>query len=60
MTFQLVTTHAFQVGDYSIATGNGSWDNAHIFDPFSKSERLGGEPSTLVQCAQRTGGSLDG
>ncbi len=46
--------------DCSIAIGNGSWDNAHTFDPFSMGERLGREPSTLVQRVQHTGGSLDG
>ncbi len=34
--------------DYSIATKNGSWDNAHTFDLSSRGERLGGKPSTLV------------
>ncbi len=47
-------------GDYLITAGNGSWDNAHTFDPSSKGKRLGAEPSTLVQCTQRTGGSSDG
>ncbi len=47
-------------GDYSIATGNGSWDNSHTFDPFSRGERLGEEPSTLVQDTQHTSGSSDG
>jgi hypothetical protein len=35
-------------GDYSTTIRNGSWDNAHTFDPCSKGERLGGEPNTLV------------
>jgi hypothetical protein len=46
--------------DCSTAVGNSSWDNAHTFDPSSKGERLGIEPSALVQHAQRTGGSLSG
>jgi hypothetical protein len=46
--------------DYSIATRNGSWDNAHTSNSSNMGERLGGEPSTLVQRAQRMGGSLDG
>jgi hypothetical protein len=46
--------------DYSTAAGNGSWDNAHTFDPSSKGKRLGREPSTLVQRAQRMGGSSGG
>jgi hypothetical protein len=46
--------------DCSIAAGNSSLDNAHTSDPSSKGERLGGEPSTLVQHAQSTGGSSDG
>jgi hypothetical protein len=46
--------------DYSITIRNGSWDNAHTSDPSSRSERLGKEPSTLVQLAQCTGGSSDG
>jgi hypothetical protein len=45
--------------DCSTAVGNDSWDNAHTSDPFSKGERMGREPSTLVQRAQRTGGSSD-
>jgi hypothetical protein len=44
----------------STAAGNGSQDNAHISNPSSTGERLGREPSTLVQCAQPMGGSLDG
>jgi hypothetical protein len=47
-------------GDCSTAIGNGSWNNAHTSDPSNKGERLGGEPSTLVQCALRTCGSSDG
>jgi hypothetical protein len=47
-------------GDCSTVVGNGSWDNTHKSDPFNKGERLGGEPNTLVQCAQRTGGSSYG
>jgi len=46
--------------DCSITVRNGSWDNAHTFDPSSRGKRLGGKPSTLVQHAQRTSGSLDG
>jgi hypothetical protein len=45
-------------GDYSIATKNGSWDNAHTSDLSSRGKRLGGEPSTLVQHAQRMGGNF--
>jgi hypothetical protein len=37
-------------GDYPTAVGNGSWDNAHTSDRSSRGERLGREPSTLVQC----------
>jgi hypothetical protein len=47
-------------GDCSTATGNGSWDNTHTSNPFSRGKRLGEEPSTLVQRAQRTNGSSDG
>jgi len=47
-------------GDYSTAIRNSSWDNAHTSDPSSRGKRLGGKPSTLVQCAQRTGGNLNG
>jgi hypothetical protein len=47
-------------GDCSITAGNSSWDNAHTSDLSSKGEKLGGEPSILVQHAQRTGGSSDG
>jgi hypothetical protein len=47
-------------GDCSTTAGNGSWDNAHTSDPSSRGERLGGNPSTLVQCAQCMGGSSDG
>ncbi len=46
--------------DYSTIVWNGSQDNAHTSDPSNSGERLGGEPSTLVQRAQRMGGSLDG
>jgi hypothetical protein len=46
--------------DCSTAIGNGSWDNAHTSNLFSKGERLGGKPSILVQRAQHVGGSLDG
>jgi hypothetical protein len=45
--------------DFSIAVGNGSWDNTHTFDLSSRGERLGG-PSTLMQCAKCTGGSSNG
>ncbi len=37
--------------DCLIAGGNGSWDNTHTSDLFSRGERLGGKPSTLVQSA---------
>jgi hypothetical protein len=47
-------------GDCSIVVGNGFWDNAHTSDPSSKGERLGVEPSTLVQCTQHTSGSSNG
>jgi hypothetical protein len=47
-------------GDYLTAVGNDFWDNAHTFDLSSRGERLGGEPSILVQHAQRTGGSSNG
>jgi hypothetical protein len=43
--------------DCSTVIGNGSWDNAHTSDLSSKGERLGGEPSTLVQRAQRMVGA---
>jgi hypothetical protein len=46
--------------DFSIAAKNNYWDNAHTFDPSSRGERLGGKPSTLMQCAQRMGGNLNG
>ncbi len=46
--------------DYSTAVGNDSWDNAHTSDLSSRGKRLGEEPSTLVQRAQRTGGSSGG
>jgi hypothetical protein len=46
--------------DYSTAVGNGSWDDAHTFDPSNTGQRLGGEPSTLVQRAQHTSGSSNG
>jgi hypothetical protein len=46
--------------DYSIAAGNGSWDNAHTSDPFSRGERPNKKPNALVEHTQRTGGSLDG
>ncbi len=46
--------------DYLTTTGNGSWNNTHIFDSFSRGERLGRKPSALVQHALRTGGSSDG
>jgi hypothetical protein len=39
---------------------NSSWDNVRTFDSSSRGERLGGEPSTLVQLAQHTGESSDG
>jgi hypothetical protein len=47
-------------GDYLTTAGNGYWDNAHTFDPSSRGKRLGEEPSTLVQHAQHTNGSIDG
>jgi len=34
--------------DYSTVAKNGSWDNTHTFNPFSKGKRLGGEPNTQV------------
>jgi hypothetical protein len=46
--------------DCSIAVGNGLWDNAHTSNLSNRGERLGGEQSTLVQCAQCTGGISDG
>jgi hypothetical protein len=46
--------------DCLITARNSSWDNAHTSDPSSRGERLGGKPNTLVQCAQRKVGSLDG
>jgi hypothetical protein len=46
--------------DCLTAAGNGSWDNAHTFDPSNRGEKLGREPNTLVQRAQRMGGSLNG
>jgi hypothetical protein len=46
--------------DYSTASENDSKDNAHIFILSNRGEKLSEEPSTLVQCAQRTSGSLDG
>jgi hypothetical protein len=46
--------------DYSTTATNGSWDNAHTSDLSSRGERMGGEPSILVQCAQHKGGNLDG
>jgi len=47
-------------GDYLTTARNSSWDNTHTSDPSSRGKRLGGKPSTLVQHAQRTGGSSDG
>jgi hypothetical protein len=44
-------------GDCSTFVRNSSWDNAHTSDPSSRGEKLGGEPSTLVQRAQHMGGS---
>jgi len=46
--------------NYSTVVGNGSSDNTHTFDLSTRDERLGGEPSTLVQRAQHMGGSSDG
>jgi hypothetical protein len=46
--------------DCSTTAGNSYWNNTHTSDLSNKGERLGGEPSILVQCAQRMGGSLDG
>ncbi len=43
--------------DYSIIVGNGPCDNAHASDLFSRGERLGREPSALVQHAQHKSGS---
>jgi hypothetical protein len=45
-------------GDYSTAVGNGSWDNTHTSDSSNRGKKLGREPNTLVQCTQRTNGSL--
>ncbi len=47
-------------GDCSTVDKNNSQDNAHTFDLSSRGEKLGEQPITLVQCAQRTSGSLDG
>jgi hypothetical protein len=47
-------------GDCSTAAGNNFWDNAHTFDSSNRGERLGGEPNTLMQRAQRAGGSSNG
>jgi hypothetical protein len=44
----------------SNVVGNGSWDNAHTSNLSNKSERVGEEPSTLVQCVIRTCGSSEG
>jgi hypothetical protein len=41
----------------STAVGNGSWDNAHTSNPSSRGERLGGEPSILVQHTQHIRGN---
>jgi hypothetical protein len=38
-------------GDYSIVARNSSWDNTRTSNSSNKGERLGGEPSTLVQHA---------
>jgi len=46
--------------DCSIVARNGSWGNAHTFDPSSMGERPGREPSVLVQHPQCRGGSSDG
>jgi hypothetical protein len=46
--------------DGSTTAGNNSYDNAHTSDPSSRGERLGREPCTLVQCAQRIGGNSNG
>jgi hypothetical protein len=46
--------------DCSTTAGNGSWDNAHTFDSSNGGERLGREPSILVQRTQHMGGSSDG
>jgi hypothetical protein len=35
-------------------------ETKHTSDPSSKGKRLGGEPSTLVQCTQSMGGNLGG
>ncbi len=43
--------------DCSTITGNVSWDNTHTFDSSSRGDRLGREPSALVQHAQHRGGS---
>ncbi len=46
--------------DYSTTIGNDSWDNGHTSDLCSRGKRLDEEPLTLVQRAQRTGGSSNG
>jgi len=45
------------IEDYSIVAGNGSWNNTHTSNSSNRGKRLGKEQSTLVQRAQRTGGS---
>ncbi len=47
-------------GDYLTTTRNDSWDNTCTSDLSSKGERLGREPSILVQHAQCIGGSSNG
>ncbi len=46
--------------DCLTAARNGSWDNAHTFNPSNRGRRLGGEPNTLVQRTQCIGGSSRG
>jgi hypothetical protein len=46
--------------DCSTTSRNDSWDNAHTSDPFNRGERLGEEPSPLVQHTQHMGGSSYG
>jgi hypothetical protein len=47
-------------GDCLTVVGNSSYDNSHTSNSSNKGKRLGGKPSTLVQRAQRTGGSSIG
>jgi hypothetical protein len=47
-------------GDCSIVVRNSSKDNAYTSNPSSRGKRLGGKLNTLVEHAQRTGGSSRG